>query len=64
MKNCTAGHKADNLLAMDSEGKILVSIRNWDPEEDGLLDYNDLEESELRRSRAIPRIFSRYLMSV
>ena len=44
IKKCTADHRADNLLATDTDGKILVSIRNW-VEEDGLLDYNDLEES-------------------
>ena len=44
IKKRTADHRADNLLATDTNGKILVSIRNW-AEEDGLLDYNDLEES-------------------
>jgi len=43
-KYCTADHRADNLLGTDSDGKILVSICNWDPEEDGLLDYNKLKE--------------------
>ena len=43
-KNCTADHRADNLLDTDSDSKILVSIRNWDPEKDGLLDYSKLEE--------------------
>ena len=43
-KNCTADHRADNLLDADSDGKILLSIRNWDPEKDGVLDYSNLEE--------------------
>ena len=43
-QKCTADSRADNLLATDSNGKILVSIRNWDPEEDGLLDYNEREK--------------------
>ena len=43
-KKCTADHRADNLLDADSDGKILMSIRNWDPEKDGLLDYSNLEE--------------------
>ena len=43
IKNRTADHRADNLLATDTNRKILVSIRNW-AEEDGLLSYNDLKE--------------------
>ena len=43
-KNWTADHKANNLLATDADGRILVSICNWDPEEDGLLDYDDIEK--------------------
>jgi hypothetical protein len=29
---------ADNLLNADTDGKILVTIRNWDTEKDGLKD--------------------------
>ena len=29
-----------NVKNVQRTGKILVSIRNWDPEKDGLLDYN------------------------
>ena len=42
-KNCTADHRADNILDADSDGKILMTIRNWDPKKDGLLDYSNLE---------------------
>ena len=35
---------ANNLLDTDSDGKIFMSIRNWDPEKDGLLNYSNLEE--------------------
>ena len=35
---------ADNLLGADSNGKILVSIRNWDTKKDGLPNYSNLEE--------------------
>ena len=44
IKKRTADHRADNLLATDTDGKILVSIHNW-AKEDGLLDYSDLKES-------------------
>ena len=39
----TADHKADNLLATDADDRNLTFIHNWDPE-DGLLDYDGLEE--------------------